>query len=231
MAVLSMWTEPNRHKRNLAGDVGDHRPRPAIWFLALPLLAVLEVFLLFACGLVWIVRLLRWCLRPRPLVAIAFLSPWIVVFHVVWFAHGWSAFRPLCWRFQGSPSVELMGPMSVEATDAFHEFFVAWLGPNAERRSDAHHLDVRPAIRLMPTDVLLNSSGHLVIRFAKERGVLDERDMSPDDCRYVEEMLMEDGKAESYSSDWGYWPYNELNDVNSPLWRYFVYYHRSGPEA
>jgi len=207
-------------------DQTNHQPKPTIWFFALPLLAVLEVFRLFACGLVWIVRLLRWCLRPRPLVIIAFLLPWIVVFHVVWFAHGWSAFHPLCrdrddfWREWS----ELIGPMTPEATEEFHDFFVDWLGPDSVRRSGTNRIDIRPALRMVPTNYLWNISRQVAEVIAARHGIAGRPERNTDDCSFIEEILMEGGKASRHSEGWGYWPYNEIDEF-SPLGNYLVLYH------
>lgn len=203
----------------------DHRPKSAIWFLALPFLILFMVLRPVGCGFVWFGRFLRWLVRPRTLLGLAFLLPWVVVFHVMWFAHGWSAFRPLCYQDWGYPFVELMGPMSVEATDAFHDFFVAWLGSDSVRRFGSNQIDIRPALRLMPTDILWNYTGKVAANVADQQGTVDQQGRSPFRCSFIEEVVMEDGKAESYSKDWGYWPYNEM-DENASFWRYLINYHQ-----
>ncbi len=197
-------------------------------FLALPLLIAFEPFRLVGCGFVWCWRFMHWLLTPPRVVWVAFALPWIVVFHVVWFAHGWATFRPLCWSEEGYPRQELMGPMTVEATDAYYDFFVAWLGPDSVRRFGTNQIDVRPALRLMPTDLLWNHSGKVAQKLAAEQGIVDEQGRSPTDCSLVEERVMEGGKAEGYSTGWGYWPYNEFEDFRSPFWRYLVFYHKPG---
>ena len=165
-------------------------------------------------------------MRPRTLVGAAFLLPWVVVFHVIWFAHGWSAFRPLCLvsGVLSGGGMELTGPMTVEASDQFHDFFVRWIGPDSVRRSGDHGIDVRPALRMIPTSYLWNITRQVAEQVAERRGVAGRGERKTSHCDFIDEMLMENGKASSRTWGWGYWPYNEIDD-RTPLGEYLVYYH------
>ncbi len=116
--------------------------------------------------------------------------------------------------------------MTVEATDEFHDFFVSWLGPNSVRRFGDRHIDVRPALRMIPTDYLWNVSRQVAEGIAKRRGIAVQPERRTQDCDFIEEMLMEGEEASRHSEGWGYWPYNVIDD-NSTVGRYLVFYHCS----
>lgn len=222
-----MSDKPERH--DLQGRAG-HQPKPAIWFLALPFLVLFMVLRPVGCGFVWLGRFLRWLVRPKSLLGLAFLLLWIAVFHVLWFSHGWSTFRPLCWHDEGYTTTELTGPMTVEATAEFHDFFVSWLGPDSVRRFGDHQIDVRPVLRMIPTSYLWNISRQTAEVMATRRGVVGRPERDTEMCGFIEEMLMEGGKASRHSEGWGYWPYNAI-DEDSPFGEYLTYYHQTDPAS
>jgi len=145
----------------------------------------------------------------------------VLTSQALWLAFGWVPFRPIC---LGSVRYEIVGRMNAVAVARVEQWLREGWGPSAVTRDPSGQLLVRPAIRSIESDILMNFIGKDGWTIAAEQGI----HWSPvgahiHDCDAVAAVFMEG--PWKLDPGWGHWPYSTI-DAYSPLGRELTAIHR-----
>lgn len=135
------------------------------------------------------------------------LAAVVLASQALWLAFGWLPFRPIC---MGSVPYEIVGRMNPEAMSGVEGWLREGWGPSAVTRNSSGQLLVRPAVRAIESDILMNFINKDGWRIAAERGIHWARNGNyVQDCEAVAAVFME-GPWE-LDRGWGIWPYNTID--------------------
>ena len=138
-----------------------------------------------------------------------------------WLAFGWVPFRPIC---MGGTFYEIVGRMNPVAVTHVEDWLRRGWGPSAVTQDETGQLLVRPAIRSIGAEDLMNYIDKDGWRIAARHGIHWPPLSSPIlHCEEVAAVFME-GPWE-LEQGWGYWPYNTI-DPFSLLGRELMSLHR-----
>lgn len=136
----------------------------------------------------------------------------VFVLHTGWFLFGWVTFHPLCSIDVGiggsTGQRALMGELDPYRAGLLKRGLAVRWGEAAVRRTDPYTVLVRPAFALLENEWNWNISYHFAAGPLPPQ--LAERKDA--DCLAIEQNAMRGGKAESWRSGWGLWPWDTINE-------------------